>query len=45
MKRTGAQWRQGDGEPGEVTMKLRQALLDVQRGKVEDKHGWMHKLG
>ncbi len=33
-----------DGEPGEVTMKLRELLLDIQHGKVEDKHGWMHRL-
>jgi branched-chain amino acid aminotransferase len=44
VKRTGAQWQQSGGEPGEVTLKLRQALLDIQRGTAEDRHGWMHKL-
>jgi branched-chain amino acid aminotransferase len=34
----------GSGEPGAVTMKLRQALLDVQYGRVEDTHGWVHKV-
>ena len=34
----------GTGEPGAVTMKLRQALLDVQYGRAEDKHGWVHKV-
>jgi branched-chain amino acid aminotransferase len=34
----------GTGEPGPVTLKLRQALLDVQYGRVEDTHGWVHKV-
>ena len=38
-------WTHGDGTPGEVTLKLREALLGLQRGIREDKHGWMHKLG
>ncbi|AYG80240.1 Branched-chain-amino-acid aminotransferase [Streptomyces hundungensis] len=38
-------WTQGDGEPGEVTMKLRRALLDLQTGQAPDPHGWMHPLG
>jgi branched-chain amino acid aminotransferase len=38
-------WTHGDGTPGEVTLKLREALLGIQRGVREDKHGWMHKLG
>src|SRR4051812_10422333 len=42
---TGAEWQQSGGEPGEVTLKLRQALLDVQRGITQDEHGWMHQLG
>ncbi|WP_369233073.1 branched-chain amino acid aminotransferase [Streptomyces sp. R21] len=45
VKRTGAEWKQSGGEPGEVTLKLREALLDIQRGIREDKHGWMHPLG
>ncbi|MEU6404478.1 branched-chain amino acid aminotransferase [Streptomyces sp. NPDC046985] len=45
VKRAGAQWQQSGGESGEVTMKLREALLDIQRGAAEDKHGWMHELG
>ena len=40
-----ASGQQSDGEPGEVTLKLREALLDIQRGTAEDKHGWMHNLG
>jgi branched-chain amino acid aminotransferase len=34
----------GSGEPGPVTMRLRQALLDVQYGKAEDTHGWVRKV-
>ncbi|MCZ9347170.1 branched chain amino acid aminotransferase, partial [Streptomyces sp. TRM76130] len=44
VKRAGAEWQQGGGEPGEVTMRLRRALLDIQRGTAEDTHGWMHTL-
>ena len=35
----------GDGQPGEVTMRLRKALLDLQTGAAPDPHGWMHPLG
>ncbi|MFC9844661.1 branched-chain amino acid aminotransferase [Streptomyces sp. NPDC060223] len=45
VKRTGAEWQQSGGRPGPVTMKLREALLDIQRGVTEDAHGWMHRLG
>ncbi|MGW1894246.1 branched-chain amino acid aminotransferase [Streptomyces sp. NPDC002004] len=44
VKRSGTEWKQSGGEPGEVTLKLRQALLDIQRGVAEDKHGWMHAI-
>src|SRR4051812_47750069 len=37
-------WTVGDGEPGPVTVRLRQALLDIQHGVAPDKHGWMHKV-
>lgn len=30
-----------DAEPGEVTMKLRRALNDIQWGRAEDPFGWM----
>ncbi|MFJ7264309.1 branched-chain amino acid aminotransferase [Streptomyces globosus] len=45
VKSEKASWTQGDGEPGEVTMKLRKALLDLQTGHRADTHGWMHPLG
>ncbi len=29
---------------GAVTMRLRTLLLDIQRGRVEDSHGWLHQV-
>jgi branched-chain amino acid aminotransferase len=37
-------WTIGDGQPGDVTMKLRQALVDIQTGRAVDQHNWMHRL-
>ncbi len=31
-------------EPGEVTHRLRAALLDMQYGRAEDTHGWLHRI-
>jgi branched-chain amino acid aminotransferase len=31
-------------QAGEVTMRLRSTLLDIQYGRAEDSHGWMHRL-
>jgi branched-chain amino acid aminotransferase len=45
VKSTRAGWTVADGQPGEVTMKLRKALLDIQTGCAADTHGWMHRLG
>lgn len=33
-----------DGVPGEITMGLREKLTGIQRGEVEDVHGWMYTL-
>jgi branched-chain amino acid aminotransferase len=33
-----------DGEPGEVTMALRDTLTGIQRGTFADTHGWMARL-
>lgn len=33
-----------DGEPGEVTMALRDTLTGIQRGTFADTHAWMSKL-
>jgi branched-chain amino acid aminotransferase len=34
----------GDGGPGEVTMALRQTLVDIQRGRTEDPYRWVHRV-
>ena len=33
-----------DGEPGPVTMRLRERLTKIQQGAEPDEHGWMTKL-
>ena len=33
-------WKTGDGEPGQITMEIRNHLLGIQHGTIEDKHGW-----
>ncbi|WP_374985681.1 branched-chain amino acid aminotransferase [Streptomyces fradiae] len=44
VKSASGEWTQGDGTPGEVTLKLRRALLDIQTGAAEDTHGWTHPV-
>jgi branched-chain amino acid aminotransferase len=34
----------GDGGSGSVTLSLREALINIQRGLAPDVHGWMHTL-
>ncbi|MBC7632712.1 branched-chain amino acid aminotransferase [Aeromicrobium sp.] len=34
----------GDGEAGKVTTDIRSALVDIQYGRVTDRHGWMSKV-
>jgi branched-chain amino acid aminotransferase len=34
----------GDGGAGPITMRLRNALLQLQSGQVPDKHAWMFEL-
>jgi branched-chain amino acid aminotransferase len=43
VKSADASWTVGDGRPGEVTMRLREILLGIQTGRLEDRHGWMHR--
>jgi branched-chain amino acid aminotransferase len=40
----GGQVTIGSGEPGPVTLRLRQALVDIQYGRVPDRHAWMHPI-
>ena len=41
VKSTTGEWQVGDGAPGEVTLRLREALLELQYGRREDPYGWM----
>lgn len=34
----------GTGTPGKQTLALRDHLLGIQHGEVEDRHGWMHRV-
>ena len=38
------EFRMADGGPGEVTMGIRQELVDIQRGRAEDPFGWVHRV-
>lgn len=44
VKSASASWQVGDTRPGAITMRLRQALVDIQRGAAPDVHGWMHAV-
>ncbi|HEU4421231.1 MAG TPA: branched-chain amino acid aminotransferase [Pilimelia sp.] len=33
-----------DGGAGDVTLALRQSLVDIQRGRAEDPFGWVHRV-
>ncbi len=37
-------WQIGTGEPGPVTMRLREGLLGIQFGRLPDPHNWIHKI-
>lgn len=41
---SGGEFVVGDGGAGEVTMGLRQRLVDIQRGRAADPFGWVHKV-
>ncbi|WP_240137220.1 branched-chain amino acid aminotransferase [Streptomyces sp. MUM 178J] len=45
VKCASGEWTQSGGEPGEVTMRLRESLLAIQTGTAPDPHAWMHPLG
>jgi branched-chain amino acid aminotransferase len=40
----GKEYQVGSGEAGATTLKLRQALNDIQWGKAPDKHNWLVKV-
>jgi branched-chain amino acid aminotransferase len=44
VKHADGEFTIADGEPGEITMALRDTLTGVQRGTFADTHGWMARL-
>ena len=44
VKHEGGEFKVAGGKTGEVTMRLREHLTGIQRGAVEDSHGWLYKL-
>jgi branched-chain amino acid aminotransferase len=37
-------WVTGDGQPGVITMQIRNTLLGIQHGTITDTHNWVHKV-
>jgi len=37
-------WVTGDGQPGKITMEIRNHLLAIQHGTTSDKHDWMKRV-
>jgi branched-chain amino acid aminotransferase len=44
VKGASAQWAVADGQPGPVTMRLREELVAIQYGHGPDPFGWVHKV-
>lgn len=44
LKWDGGEVTSAEGEPGKVTADIRAALVDIQYGRAEDRHGWMTKV-
>ena len=44
IKSESAGWTVADGEPGPVTMRLREELIAIQYGHKPDPHTWIHKV-
>jgi branched-chain amino acid aminotransferase len=42
VKSAHGSWTVGDGGPGSVTMRLRKALVDIQRGAARDPYEWLY---
>ena len=38
------EWTVGDGQPGPVTLELRDALVSIQEGRAPDLFGWLHRV-
>ncbi len=44
VKGASGSWEIGDGEPGPITMRLREELVGIQYGRLPDHHNWIHKI-
>lgn len=44
VKSKQGEWTVNEGQTGPVAARLRETLLGVQHGEIEDKHGWMHRV-
>jgi branched-chain amino acid aminotransferase len=44
VKSAGGEFLVGDGEPGSVTMRLRDELIGIQNGHHPDPFNWLHKV-
>jgi branched-chain amino acid aminotransferase len=44
VKSARGSWTVGDGKPGEISMRLRRSLVEIQRGVGPDSHGWLHPV-
>jgi branched-chain amino acid aminotransferase len=44
VKGPDGEWLVGSGEPGPVTMRLREELVGIQYGDRPDPYGWIHKI-
>ena len=45
VKHAGGEFSIADGEPGPITLSLREKLTGIQRGTVEDEFGWLKPIG
>jgi branched-chain amino acid aminotransferase len=44
VRSTGGEFEIGDGGTGDVTVRLRQTLVDIQRGRAADTYGWVRRV-
>ncbi|HEY7487031.1 MAG TPA: branched-chain amino acid aminotransferase [Streptosporangiaceae bacterium] len=44
VKGPDGEWLVGTGQPGPVTMRLREELVGIQYGERADRYGWIHKI-
>lgn len=44
VRDSGGDWTIGDGNPGPITLELREALVDLHQGRTADPHGWMRAV-